>query len=124
MSRQRDYQPTIDRQRVQIADLKRQVGEQRAAAKDAHRDVSHLRYALQCANEEADNARLALLVQDSLVADLRADRDAALEKADALERLVVELSKPAEKPDGEPSWFRMFLGSVRRPSSPAKATAR
>lgn len=122
MSRQRDYQPTIDRQRVQIADLKRQVGEQRAAAKDAQRDNSHLRYALQCAKEETDNARLGLLVQDSLVAGLKADLAAEVVKVDQLQRRVAELTPPAVP--AEPSWFRMWLGSVREINVGRKVTTR
>lgn len=123
MSRQRDYQPTIDRQRVQIADQKRMLNDTRKDLLDARRDNSHLRYALQCTEEENENLRLGLLVQDSLVAGLHADLAAALEKADALERLVVELSKPVEKPDGEPSWFRMFMGSWRDTSRAGKLKA-
>ncbi len=76
MGRQRDCQPTIDRQRRQIEVLRRRAAELNRRNLQLHDQYLRAVHDARIANEEADHHRDEVVILESMVRDLRADRTA------------------------------------------------
>lgn len=76
MSRQRDYQPTIDRARSQAEIAKAREAKIRAKRDECHRDMLRAQAAARIADEEADHLREQVVILESMVRDLRGERGA------------------------------------------------
>lgn len=73
MSRQRDYQPTIERARNQAEIAKAREAKIRAKKDECHRDMLRAQAAARIADEEADHLREQVVILESIKRDLRAE---------------------------------------------------
>lgn len=73
MSRQRDYQPTIDRARNQAEISERRIAKLREKADENHREMLRQKAAARLADEEADALRDRNAALEQSIRDLKRD---------------------------------------------------
>lgn len=107
MSRQRDYQPTIDRARSQAEIADRRITKIRAQKDECHREMLRAQAAARIAGEEADHLREQVTILESIVRDLKADRSRLHNDRATL----IEALDEAQKTAGQRvrGWFRDML---------------
>jgi hypothetical protein len=77
MARQRDYQPSIDRLRAKCEVTERQLAKMSQKQSAARREADWCRAEIQRLNAYIDDLEAQARLQDIVLADVRADRDAA-----------------------------------------------
>jgi uncharacterized coiled-coil DUF342 family protein len=111
MSRQRDYQPTIDRARSQAEIAKAREAKIRAKKEECHRDMLRAQNAARIANEEADALRDRILGLEQSVRDVRSHNMALRRECESAAAVIVGLRQDLKAV--EQSWWRAAVERAR-----------
>jgi len=114
MSRQRDYQPTIDRARNQAEIAQRREAKLREKRDECHREMLRAQAAARIAGEEANALRDRIIALEQSVRDLRRDNASLRSQRDDVTIIVASLRKTIDDAQLSPlqkarDWFRDML---------------
>jgi len=114
MSRQRDYQPTIDRARNQAEIAQRREAKLREKRDECHREMLRAQAAARIAGEEADALRDRIIGLEQSVRDLRSENKRLATDRGTLVRTITQAQADLAEARRSPmqkarDWFRDML---------------
>jgi len=114
MSRQRDYQPTIERARNQAEIAQRREAKLREKRDECHREMLRAQAAARIAGEEADALRDRIIGLEQSVRDLRSENKRLATDRGTLVRTITQAQADLAEARRSPmqkarDWFRDML---------------
>lgn len=107
MSRQRDYQPTVDRAQAQAERAAKKISGLRLKADDHHREMLLAIAAARIANEEADALRDRITGLEQSVRDLRSENNSLKKRVGSLAVELCTLHEVRLAEERRSKWNRL-----------------